>query len=455
MLTEPGLRETSAATHTTTETGPIRILDIELGEHLPVLLACDEKSPRRYQQVQCLVRLHHCPLGLVTLPFTTDELTPLDYLPLLWESLHEQINEHLQQDGLEPVRELNASGIQCTQPFLCLQEREAALTRAPFASVIVSTHERTDQLARCLPALLAQHYPHYEIIIVDNAPTTNATAELVQQTYGHIAHLRYVREDIPGLSVGLNRGITEARGEILAFTDDDVQVDSYWLLHLASAFHLANDVKCVTGLVLPQELETPAQIWFEEFGGFGKGFERRIYNMTDHRSAEPLYPYTAGRFGTGACMAFRPDFLKSVGGFDSALHTGMDIAAFFQVVRQGHTLVYEPAAIVRHLHRRSYSELEKQLYSYGVAATAYLTKSILDRPWLLFEILFKVPYGIFFTLSPKSSKNRKKSPNYPKELTKVERKGLLAGPFIYMSKRHKRIPLPVPAPEPAGKHTRQ
>lgn len=455
MLIEPGPREMSAAVYPTTEIGSIRILDIELSEALPVLLARDEKSRRCYQQAQCLVRLHHCPLGLVTFPFTTDELAPPDYLPLLWEALHHQINEHLRQDDLEPIRELNASGIQYTQLLPCSQEREAALANAPFASVIVSTHERTDQLARCLPALLALRYPHYEIIIVDNAPITNATAELVQQTYRHIAHLRYVREDIPGLSVGLNRGLSEARGEILAFTDDDVLVDPYWLLHLTSAFRLANDVKCVTGLVLPQELETPAQIWFEEFGGFSKGFSRRIYDMTEHRPAEPLYPYTAGRFGTGANMAFRPDFLKSVGGFDSALHTGMDIAAFFQVVRQGHTLVYEPAAIVRHLHRRSYPELEKQLYSYGVAATAYLTKSIFDRPWLLFEILLKVPYGIFFTLGPKSSKNKKKSPNYPKKLTKVERKGLLAGPFIYMSKRRKRIPLSAHASEPAGKSTRQ
>jgi GT2 family glycosyltransferase len=309
-------------------------------------------------------------------------------------------------------------------------------------SVIVSTHDRTEQLSGCVPALLAQHYPHYEIIIVDNAPSTSATADLIQGTYGHVPHLRYVREDIPGLSWGLNRGIIEAKGEILAFTDDDVVVDSYWLLQLAKAFSIADDVTCVTGLVLPQELETQAQLWFEEYGGFSKGFRRRVYDMADNRPAEPLYPYTAGRFGTGASMAFRPDFLKAVGGFDPALQAGMDIAAFFQVVRQGHKLVYEPAALVHHIHRRRYTELQKQIYSYGVALTAYLTKSILDTPLLFFELMIKIPYGLFFTLSTKSPKNKKKSLDYPRGLTLVELKGLLHGPAAYIRRKRKLIPGP-------------
>ncbi len=83
-----------------------------------------------------------------------------------------------------------------------------------------------------------------------------------------------------------------------------------------------------------------------------------------------------------------------VGGFDPALQTGMDLAAFFQVIRQGYRLVYEPTALVHHTHRRRYKELEKQIYSYGVALTAYLTKNFLDNPQLLLEIL--ISFTIFF-----------------------------------------------------------
>jgi GT2 family glycosyltransferase len=414
---------------------PMRILEIELGAPLPVLAARDEKTGRTYQRARCLVRLHDQPLGMIELAFEQESLSAPDYIPSIWDALHAQVNEHLQQDGLPAITELDPRGISHELTPTCLKERETFFASAPFVSVIVSTHNRTRQLALCLPALLAQHYPRYEVIIVDNAPNNSETADLIQQNYGDISHLRYVREDIPGLSNGQNRGIAVARGEILAFTDDDVIVDTYWLLQLAKAFSIADDVTCVTGLVLPKELETPAQFWFEEYGGFGKGFHRCIYDMKRNRPAEPLFPYTAGRFGAGASMAFRQAFLRSVGGFDPALQAGMDIAAFFQVVRRGKKLVYEPAAIAHHIHRRSYPELQRQIRSYGVALTAYLTKNILDTPLLSFELLAKIPYGLFFTLSNQSPKNKKKSLHYPKSLTLTELQGLLYGPIVYMGKR--------------------
>ncbi len=191
-------------------------------------------------------------------------------------------------------------------------------------------------------------------------------------------------------------------------------MDAHWLLQLAKAFSLTNDVTCVTGLVAPLELETPAQILFEEYGGFSKGFSRRVYDMADNHPGEPLFPYTAGRFGTGASMAFRADFLRSVGGFDPALQCAMDIAAFFQTIKRGHKLVYEPAALAYHCHRRGYAELQKQIYNYGVGLTAYLTKNILEQPRCLLELIMKVPYGLFFTLSTRSPKNQKKQVHYPK-----------------------------------------
>ena len=435
MPTAPTLQEDSVLIPQASDIAPSRIVEVELGQPLPTLSAIDEKTGQYYQRARCLVRLHDDPLGMVELHFDKNELCARDYVQHIWRSLSGQIIQHLRQDGLPPVTELAPDGLITPQSPLCIEERETFFATAPFVSVIVSTHDRPEQLSMCLPPLLSQHYPHYEVIIVDNAPSTSATADLVRQIYGDIVKLRYIREDCPGLSRGLNRGITAARGEILAFTDDDVVVDSYWLLELVKAFSIADDVTCVTGLVLPLELETPAQILFEEYGGFSKGFIRRVYDMLDNHPKEPLYPYTVGRFGTGASMAFRSAFLRSVGGFDPALQCGMDIAAFFQVVRWGYKLVYEPAALVYHLHRRDYADLRKQIYNYGVALTAYLTKSILEQPRLLFELVTKVPYGLFFTLSARSPKNRKKLVHYPRNLTMLELKGMLFGPFVYVHRR--------------------
>src|SRR5438270_12782283 len=106
-----------------------------------------------------------------------------------------------------------------------------------------------------------------------------------------------------------------ARGEIVAFTDDDVVVDRYWLAELVRGFSMAADVVCVTGLVMPLELETQAQLWFEEFGDSTQRFTLRIFDLQEHHPNTPLYPY-AGSFGSAANMAFRTAFLRSVGGFD-------------------------------------------------------------------------------------------------------------------------------------------
>jgi GT2 family glycosyltransferase len=435
MLSARPVQKNSAAVPSAAAIMPIRIQEIELGGPLPTLSAIDEKNGVRYLRVRCLVRLHDHPLGMIEFGFDSQELFPCDYVQAIWRSLRTEISEHLGQDGFAAISELTSAGLIPPAVPACIQEREAFYATAPFVSVIISTRDRAEQLAMSLPSLLSQHYPRYEVVIVDNAPSTQATAELIQQTYGEEARLRYVCEERPGLSRGMNRGIQEARGEILAFTDDDVVADSYWLLQLVKAFSSADDVICVTGLVLPFELETPAQILFEEFGGFSKGFCRRVYDLTEHRPREPLYPYTVGRFGTGANMAFRPDFLRRAGGFDLALQCGMDIAAFFQTIKQGHTLIYEPAALAYHTHRRSYAELQRQIHNYGVAITAFLTKSMIEQPRNIFELVTKIPYGLFFTFASRSPKNQKKAGHYPKDLTLLELKGMLSGPWFYLRRR--------------------
>jgi len=420
---------------------PMRIVEIELGQTLPLLTAFGEKEEKQYQRVLGVVRLHTHPLGIVELHLSEDSLAPSVYAPLIWKVLEKEINEHLQHDGLPAISTLSEEGMANPTTPSCLKEREQFLAEAPFVSVIIPTHERPDLLTKCLKSLLKQNYPAFEVVVVDNAPGTSTTADLIKQTYGDRPQIRYVREDRPGLSWAANRGIQEARGQILAFTDDDVILDTYWLAELVRAFRRADNVVCATGLVLPLELEHPAQFWFEQYGGFTKGFKRRIFDMANHRPPTLLHPYASGKFGTGASMAFKASYIRSVNGFDPALSgtdyvkAGPDIAAFFQVMIQNYQLVYEPLSLAYHLHRRDYPGLRKQIYNYGVGFTAYLTKSVWDRPQLLLDLLLKIPYGLFFAISNQSPKNQKRQANYPKELKYLELKGMLVGPFAYLQSR--------------------
>lgn len=430
--------ENTASYEPIPELAPAHVVEIELEQPLPILEAFNEKTKQRYQRAFCVIRLHARPLGMVEIPFIEDCLAPEQYARRIWDALHAEIVDHLRQDGLPAPSGLGAFGLPCACIPSCIEVREKFYAEAPFASVIVSTRDRPERIQRCVQSLLALHYPHYEIIVVDNAPSTGATADIIQQTYRDVPQVRYAREDRPGLSSARNCGLAMARGEILAFADDDLVIDPNWLIELVQAFSIASDVVCVTGLILPLELETPPQFWFEEFGGVGKGFTRRIFDRDGNYSWRPLYPYTAGQFGSGASIAFTKNFLRRVGGFDPTLgagslaRAGEDLAVFFQAVTGGHKIVYEPASLVYHPHHREYEDLSKQIYGYGMGLGAYLMKIVWDNPHLLPDIAMKIPYGLFFMLSARSPKNSKKLTSFPRELTAIERKGLLYGPLAYI-----------------------
>src|SRR6266487_1430225 len=441
LHTLTGRPETSAIVAQTVEYTAQCIVEIELAGPLPLISGVDEKTGYHYQLARCLVRLHTRPLGLVEFQLAEGPASPYEYIQHIWGTLAVQINEHLQQDGLPPVTDLDAAGLPRPSTPRCIEEREAFFSHAPFVSVIVPTRDRPERIQLCLQALLALHYPQYEIIVVDNAPSTSATADFIQQSYRNEPQVRYVCENRPGGSWARNRGIMEARGEILAFTDDDIVVDANWLVELVRAFSLADNVACVTGLLLPLELETPAQFWLEEYGGFSMGFNRRVFDMMKNHPQTPMHPYTTGQFGSGASMAFTSAFLRRVGGFDPALGPGSparggeELALFFQTVTQGYKLVYEPASVAYHPHHREYADLRRQIYNYGVGLSAYLMKNLFDNPRLLFDFATRIPHGLYFALSPYSSKNRKKSARYPRELKRLELLGMLHGPFAYLRRR--------------------
>lgn len=422
---------------------PMAILEVDLGEALPVLSATNKQTGEPYQRTLCLIRLHSQPIGRIELALPGGQAGPEEYAPHIWDALHTQINEHLQEDDLPPATTLDANGLLPPAKPRCLAECEQFLAQAPFVSVVIPTHNRPDRIQSCLRTLLALNYPNYEIVVVDNAPSGPETAQYIQQTYAHHPQIRYVREDRVGGSWARNCGISAAKGEIVAFADDDIVVDSHWLTAMVKAFTVVDDVACVTGLLLPLELETPAQFWIEEYGGFSKGFRRRIFDMKKYHPKTPLHPYTAGQFGTGACMAFTASFLHRVGGFDIALgpataaRGGEDLTLFFEAVIHGHRLVYEPAAIGYHPHHREYSALRGQVHSYGIGIAAFMLRNISHYPWLFFNFLSKLPYGLYFALGPQSSKNSKKSSQYPEELTKLELKGMFYGPLAYLRSRWK------------------
>lgn len=319
----------------------------------------------------------------------------------------------------------------------------------PRTSVIVATRERPEFLARALDSLLAQDHPDFELIVVDNAPRTTATHDLVTQEFA--GRVRYVREDTPGLAVAHNSGAAVADGEVLAFTDDDVIADPGWLTALTAPFATDLDLGCATGLILPARLGTPAQILLESHGGFAKGFAPRLYDSARPPADEPLFPFTAGSFGSGANMAFRAAALRRAGGFDPATGTGTpakggdDLYAFVAVLSAGFRLRYTPEALVWHHHRETWQDLRNQAYGYGAGLTAYLTATLVRSPRLLPALLARLPRGLAYARSMTAQRGQGDggvpgehgTPRHPwpRSLSLLERRGMLYGPIGYAKAR--------------------
>ncbi|WP_411111487.1 glycosyltransferase [Streptomyces sp. c-19] len=323
----------------------------------------------------------------------------------------------------------------------------------PRTSVVVATRERPEQLARALDSLLVQDHPDYEVVVVDNAPWSTDTYDLVTGKYTD--RVRYVREDTPGLAVAHNTGLAAAEGTVLAFTDDDVIADPHWLTALTEPFAADPGLGCVTGLILPARLGTPAQVLLESHGGFAKGFAPRLYDPAEPPADEPLFPFTAGSFGSGANMAFRADALREVGGFDPATGTGTaakggdDLYAFVAVLSAGFRLRYTAEALVWHHHRDTWQDVRNQAYGYGAGLTAYLTATLVRSPRLLPALLARLPRGLVHarTMTARRGETAGGAAGdgvpgehgthhpWPRSLSRLERRGMLYGPIGYAKAR--------------------
>ena len=230
-------------------------------------------------------------------------------------------------------------------------------------SVVICTRDRPHFIETCLQSLQSLIQPPEEIIVVDNAPSSDATRQIVARMPG----IKYVLEPRPGLDFARNAGLAHSTGEILAYTDDDVNVCPDWALHLRRAFEDPT-IMAMTGLVLAADLDTESQYIFEKYWSFNRGYVPRLYGQEFFQK----YRYVgvpAWYVGAGANMAFRRSCFESTGRFDERLDVGAagcsgDSEMWYRVLAEGFTIRYEPLAVVAHTHRQEMSALHKQLFYY-------------------------------------------------------------------------------------------
>ena len=229
-------------------------------------------------------------------------------------------------------------------------------------SVVICTRDRASWLKTCLEHLKGQYCQPREILVVDNASVTGETRSVAEAF-----NVRYIREDRPGLDIARNTGARAARGAIVAYTDDDTKADKYWIYRVAETFR-DPAIAAMTGLVIAASLETEAEVIFEKFWPFNRGYVEKIYD-NDFFSASLDHGPPVWEIGAGANMAFRKSIFDEIGYFDERLDVGAagcsgDSELWYRTLACGHAIRYNPLAVVTHSHRTSIPGLRKQLYSY-------------------------------------------------------------------------------------------
>lgn len=307
----------------------------------------------------------------------------------------------------------------------------------PTATVVVATAgTRPDDLARTIGSLCALDYPRFDIVVVDNRGASSGRG---LKGVPDDARVRVVTEPVPGASSARNRGMLEATGDVVAFVDDDTVADKEWLRAIGARFAVDPEVDMITGLVLPLELDTPPQLWFEEFyGGFSREFRPARLSLASSDGQDPLFPYALGRFGASCNIAFRTTALARVGGFDPVLgvgtraHGGEDLAIMMTMVLTGATIRFEPAALVRHSHRRTEREFLRQVLGYGIGLTAMYTSLVVHEPRHIGAMLARVPAGLRLLVRSKQGRSPSTAPGYPRRTLAVQVLGMGYGPVAYL-----------------------
>jgi glycosyltransferase involved in cell wall biosynthesis len=406
----------------------MKLICVDLEAALPDLPPAD----RGEQWV--LVRLHGQPLGM--LYADARGCSSRDLARLILERHGAAIVRHLAADGV--AAPLSADDF----PDLQVECRRAQPSPSTAVTVAVCTRNRAAHLSECLDAIAALDYPAdlLDVLVVDNAPDDDSTRAVVAR----YPPFRYVREPRPGLDWARNRAIIEARGDIVAYTDDDVSVDTRWVRAIAAAFEEEPHAMCVTGLVVPDEIDTDAQRLFEIYGGFGRGYSRWVYRVDVDAGERAANSYGGtGRFGTGANMAFRRAFFLREGLFDPALDVGTpangggDLEMFFRVLAAGHALVYEPSALVRHRHRREYAALRTQITNNGIGFYAYLARTAQAYPAARADVVRLGVWWLWWWNIRRLLVSMVRRPELPRDLMIAELKGSLLGVRRYgRSRRH-------------------
>jgi len=232
------------------------------------------------------------------------------------------------------------------------------MTDSPIFSIVIPTYNRPAQLAVCLQACARLDYPRdrFEVIVVDDGGTTPLD-EVVARFHG-VLTLKFLRQENAGPAAARNRGAFEARGEFLAFTDDDCSPDPKWLQALAAQSIASPD--CAVG---GQTLNALTHNLYSTASQLLISYLFSYYNAVPH----------AARFFPSSNLAFPTKRFRAIGGFDVTYPRAAaeDRELCDRWLHQGYRMTYDAEAVVYHAHDLTFRTFLRQHFHYGQGAFCF------------------------------------------------------------------------------------
>ena len=205
-------------------------------------------------------------------------------------------------------------------------------------SVIIPTYRREAPLRRCLAGVLAQRHPAFEVLVVDQSPEHEPATWAALRALP--SHARHVRLPEPSVTAAANAGARLAKGEILVFLDDDVEIDDRGLLERHAAHYTDPTIGAVAGRMAhpgSTQAMAPPRLRGDRLAFLDVNF--------DHDQALDV-PTTCA-----ANMSLRRELVERLGGFDerysaNAFRWETDFSV--RLIRSGYRIRYDPGARVVH-----------------------------------------------------------------------------------------------------------
>jgi GT2 family glycosyltransferase len=200
-------------------------------------------------------------------------------------------------------------------------------------SVVIPTCNRRDALGHCLAAVMAQDYADFEVIVVDDG-SSDGTERMVHRQFPRVRYIR--QETTRGPAAARNRGVREAGGDLIAFTDDDCAPPADWLQAHLRSHQDETGIGAVGGVQVP-----PSPNFFDKV--------QMAHDAGDHRGAKRIAKISDWK-GLATNNLSVPRYLfDKVGYFDEHFITGSDPEFTRRVCRAGYVLILDPHLQVKHL----------------------------------------------------------------------------------------------------------